>query len=44
VSDDLFHRPEMTEFVRALATPPEKTEVKFRGFDTPQQVWRLQIL
>jgi class 3 adenylate cyclase len=44
VSDDLFHRPETAVFVRTLATPPEKAEVKFRGFDAPHQVWRLQVL
>ncbi len=44
VSEDLFQRPEMKEFVSILKAPPERTEVKFRGFDAPQQVRRLQIL
>ncbi len=44
VSNELFLRPETAEFVRALPTPPEKSEIKFRGFDTPQAVWRIQII
>ena len=44
VSDDLFHRPETTAFVRTLAVTPEKAEVRFRGFEAAQQVWRLRIV
>ncbi len=44
VADEFYGRPEVAEFVRALSTPPEKAEIKFRGFDAPQVVWRIQIV
>ena len=40
----IFSLPEMGEFARAFPPPPEKQEIKFRGFDVPQQVWRIQIV
>jgi class 3 adenylate cyclase len=41
VSDELFHRPEMAEFLRGVAVAPEPSEVRFRGFDAPRRVWRI---
>jgi class 3 adenylate cyclase len=43
VSDELFQRPEMTEFLAGIARPPEASEVRFRGFDEPRRVWRLEM-
>lgn len=41
VSDELFHRPEMTAFLESCPQPPEPSEVRFRGFEKPHLVWRL---
>jgi class 3 adenylate cyclase len=41
VSDELFRRPEMREFLDSSSEPPEPSEVHFRGFETPHLVWRL---
>jgi class 3 adenylate cyclase len=44
VSDELFRRPEMTEFLRSCPTLPEPSEVHFRGFEKPHLVWRLRMV
>jgi adenylate cyclase len=43
VSDELFHRPEMTSFLSAHAQPQQR-EVQFRGFDTAHRVWRIGMV
>lgn len=44
VSDELFQRPEMAEFLRQCANTPEPSEVQFRGFEKPHRVWRLKMV
>jgi class 3 adenylate cyclase len=43
ISEELFARPEIMEFMGSLDLIPEMTEIKFRGFDEPHRVWRLQM-
>jgi class 3 adenylate cyclase len=43
VSDELFHRPELAEFIRSPSRPPDAAEVQFRGFDSPHRVWRISM-
>ncbi|MGB8166927.1 MAG: DUF5939 domain-containing protein [Chthoniobacteraceae bacterium] len=43
VSDELFRRPEMAEFLKACAEVPQPSEVHFRGFEKPHLVWRLAM-
>jgi class 3 adenylate cyclase len=40
VSDELFRRPEMSDFLLAHPRVPEPSEVRFRGFAEPHLVWR----
>ena len=42
VSDELYHRPEMGEFLKPCRTAPEPSEVRFRGFD-PRRIWRIDL-
>jgi adenylate cyclase len=44
VSDDLYQRPETTEFLKAIGKSAEPSEVKFRGFETAHKIWRIPIL
>lgn len=41
VSNELFGRPEMAEFLAECPEPPEPSEVHFRGFEEPHLVWRM---
>jgi adenylate cyclase len=43
VSDEIFQRPEMTEFLRSCEASPELSEVRFRGFNKARQVWRIPL-
>jgi adenylate cyclase len=43
VSDEIFQRPEMTEFLKDWQASPEPADIRFRGFSDPQRVWRIQI-
>ncbi|HYR58247.1 MAG TPA: DUF5939 domain-containing protein, partial [Chthoniobacteraceae bacterium] len=43
VSDELFRRPEMKEFLSSCAEAPQPSEVHFRGFEKPHLVWRLAM-
>jgi class 3 adenylate cyclase len=43
VSDDLYRRPEMEQFLDTLNVTAEPSEVTFRGFDTPLKVWRVPM-
>ncbi|MHB8521052.1 MAG: DUF5939 domain-containing protein [Limisphaerales bacterium] len=44
VSDALYRRPEMADFLETAAQPGEPSEVNFRGFDAPHKVWRIPML
>ena len=43
VSDEIFQRPEMQEFLKSWSASPEPSEVRFRGFDAPRRVWRIPM-
>ena len=43
VSDEIFQRPEMTEFLKSWKASPELSEVHFRGFNAPRRVWRIPM-
>jgi class 3 adenylate cyclase len=43
VSDELFQRPEMQDFLQTAPLPPEPSEVHFRGFEAPHRVWRIAM-
>ena len=43
VSDEIFQRPEMVEFLKSLEASPEGSEVHFRGFRNPRRVWRIPM-
>jgi class 3 adenylate cyclase len=43
VSEDLFERPEMSEFLADEAAVPELSEFRFRGFSVPHKVWRIRM-
>jgi len=44
VSDELYARPETQEFLKKTGRTAEPKEVKFRGFDQPNRVWRIQMI
>jgi len=44
VSDELFQRPEMIQFLKAFPKSCEASEVHFRGFDVPHRVWRIAMV
>lgn len=44
VSDDLYQRPETTQFFASLGRTAEPSEVKFRGFETAHKVWRISMV
>ena len=43
VSDELYHRPEMREFVSQYTTAPEPSDVRLRGFNDPRRIWRVEL-
>jgi adenylate cyclase len=43
VSDEIFQRPEMTEFLKSCEASAELSEVRFRGFTAPRRVWRIPM-
>jgi class 3 adenylate cyclase len=43
VSDEVFARPEMTEFLKNLSASPEPSDVRFHGFSNPRRVWRIEL-
>ncbi|HWY77484.1 MAG TPA: DUF5939 domain-containing protein [Verrucomicrobiae bacterium] len=43
ISDDLFQRPEIAQFLEGHPKP-EPSEVRFRGFDVPNRVWRIAMV
>jgi adenylate cyclase len=43
ISDDLFQRPEVAKFLEGRPRP-EASEVRFRGFDVPNRVWRIVMV
>jgi len=43
ISDELFHRPEFSDFAKHIAAAPEPSEVNFHGFAEPHRVWRIPI-
>jgi class 3 adenylate cyclase len=43
VSDEIFQRPEMAEFLKDWQASPEPADIRFRGFSNPRRVWRIQI-
>ena len=43
VSDEIFQRPEMKEFLKNCTASPEPSEVRFRGFEAPRRVWRIPM-
>ena len=44
VSDEIFHRPEMTEFLKQHPVAPVPSEVCFRGFEAAHRVWRIRMI
>src|SRR5207244_11878442 len=38
ISDELYQRPETREFLKTIKEPIESSEVKFRGFESAQEV------
>jgi adenylate cyclase len=43
VSDELYHRPEMREFVKQYNAAPEPSDVRLRGFNDPRRIWRVEL-
>ena len=43
VSDELYNRPEMRDFLKQCNTTPEPSDVRFRGFNEPRRVWRVEL-
>jgi class 3 adenylate cyclase len=43
VSDELYHRPEMREFVKQYKAAPEPSDVRLRGFNDPRRIWRIEL-
>jgi len=43
VSDELYYRPEMREFLKQSNTTPEPSDVRFRGFNEPRRIWRVEL-
>lgn len=44
VSDEIFQRPEMDDFLRDCRPCPEPSDVRFRGFNNPRRVWRIPMV
>jgi class 3 adenylate cyclase len=44
VSDELFRRPEMNDFLQSISARAEPSEVRFRGLDEPHLVWRVTMV
>jgi adenylate cyclase len=43
VSDEIFQRPEMEEFLKGCPASPMPSEVRFRGFNAPRRVWMISM-
>jgi adenylate cyclase len=43
VSDEVFHRPETAEFVKAGGYKAVVAEIHYRGFEAPHRVWRIAM-
>ena len=43
VSDELYYRPETGDFLKQCNTIPEPSDVRFRGFNEPRRVWRVEL-
>ncbi len=43
VSDEIFRRSEMTDFLKEWRATPEPSDIRFRGFNHPRRVWRIQL-
>lgn len=43
VSDEVFQRPEMTDFLKDRQVSPEPSDVRFRGFNNPRRIWRMRL-
>ena len=44
ISDELYMRPETKQFLEKMGKSAEPSEVKFRGFEQPHKVWRIQMV
>ncbi len=44
ISDDLLARQETKDFLGEVSCQPQPLEVRFRGFDAPQKVWRIPLI
>jgi adenylate cyclase len=43
VSDELYHRPEMREFLKQCNITAEPSDVHFHGFSNFRKIWRLEL-
>jgi adenylate cyclase len=43
VSDELYQRPEMADFIRKWDYHPQSLETHYRGIDNPQKIWRIKL-
>jgi class 3 adenylate cyclase len=43
VSEEVHQRPELQTFLEQLKVRAEPSEITFRGFDTPQKIWRIPM-
>jgi len=43
VSDEIFQRPEMAEFLKGRQASPQPFDVRFRGFNNARRVWRIRM-
>jgi adenylate cyclase len=44
VSDEFFQRPETARFLQGRQPAPKAVEIQYRGFDTPNRVWKIRML
>ena len=44
ISDDFFRRTEVQAFLQDQGLRAESSEMRFRGFDSPAKVWRIDLL
>jgi class 3 adenylate cyclase len=44
VSDDFYSRPETERFLTEHGLKGDVTEIRFRGFETPTKVWKIEVL
>lgn len=43
VSDEIFGRPEMTDFLKKRQLSAQPSDIRFRGFNNPRRVWRIEL-